>query len=97
MSHKVLFAGGSWKGLPPVSVYHTEGKTNMENAVRNVFCGMGVVAVLIILAVLVAALVYTFIDECTKLDNDMASAFSIVALVLMLVGGVFLGLMAAVG
>lgn len=71
--------------------------TSMENAVRGVFCGIGAVAILIILAVLVAALVYTFLDECTKLDKDMASGFSIVALVLMLAGGAFLGLMAFIG
>ncbi len=60
----------------------------MSEVIRNTFVGMGATAAAIVLAVLVAMLVYTFFDECTKLDENVMRICSIVAFAVMLTAGV---------
>ncbi len=60
----------------------------MSEIVRNVFAGMGVTAAAITLAVLVGILVYTFLDDVTKLEKGTIEAAAILAVLAMLIGGV---------
>ncbi len=60
----------------------------MSEVIRNTFVGMSATAAAIVLAVLVAMLVYTFLDECTKFDVDAVRICSIVAFAVMLTAGV---------
>ncbi len=69
----------------------------MEEVVRYMFAGMVSTGMAIVLAVLPAGLVYTFLEDFTKVDERTVKIFSIVALGVTMAGGVIGALAAIIG
>ncbi len=69
----------------------------MEEVVRYMFAGMVSTGMAIVLAVLSAGLIHTFLEDFTKVDERTVKIFSIVALGVTMAGGVIGALAAIIG
>lgn len=78
-------------------VERVEGEELMEEVVRYMFAGEVSTGMAIVLAVLSAGLIHTFLEDSTKVDERTVRIFSIVALGVTMAGGVIGALAAIIG